>query len=149
MKLKLPNLTWRTRKRLKTTALILGSLAALTFALWLCWILWLGRFVVYTGDTVRLDFDWVTPGEFVAAVEPEKQDVNILFDDGSEVVVDRTKPLERMAGFYVTIDMLTEDVAEVERLIREQPKGTAIMLELKSGTGNYYYKTSMPDATVS
>ena len=149
MKLKAPNLTWRTRKRLKTAALVLGSAAAICFALWLCWILWLGRFVVYTGDTVRLDFDWVTPGEFVAAVEPEKQDVNILFDDGSEVVVDRTKPLERMAGFYVTIDMLTEDVAEVERLIREQPKGTAIMLELKSGTGNYYYKTSMPDATVS
>ena len=149
MKLKAPNLTWRTRKRLKTVALVLGSVAAVSFALWLCWILWLGRFVVYTGDTVRLDFDWVTPGEFVAAVEPEKQDVNILFDDGSEVVVDRTKPLERMAGFYVTIDMLTEDVAEVERLIREQPKGTAIMLELKSGTGNYYYKTSMPDATVS
>ena len=149
MKLKAPNLTWRTRKRLKTAAIVLGSAAAICFALWLCWILWLGRFVVYTGDTVRLDFDWVTPGEFVAAVEPEKQDVNILFDDGSEVVVDRTKPLERMAGFYVTIDMLTDDVAEVERLIREQPKGTAIMLELKSGTGNYYYKTSMPNATVS
>ena len=149
MKLRAPNLTWRTRKRLKTAAIVLGSAAAICFALWLCWILWLGRFVVYTGDTVRLDFDWVTPGEFVAAVEPEKQDVNILFDDGSEVVVDRTKPLERMAGFYVTIDMLTDDVAEVERLIREQPKGTAIMLELKSGTGNYYYKTSMPNATVS
>lgn len=149
MKLKKPNLTWRTRKRLKAAALILGSVAAVSFALWLCWILWLGRFVVYSGDTVRLDFDWVTPGEFVEAEEPTRPEVNIIFDDGSEVVVDRTKPLERMSGFYVTIEMLTEDVAEVERLIREQPKGTAIMLELKSGTGNYYYKTAMPNATVS
>ena len=63
--------------------------------------------------------------------------------------MDRTKPLERMAGFYVTIDMLTDDVAEVERLIREQPKGTAIMLELKSGIGNFLYKTTMPNAKVS
>ena len=150
MKLKAPNLTWRTRKRLKAAAIVLGTVAGTAFALWLCWILWLGRFVVYTGDTVRLDFDWVTPGEFVAAVEPTRPEVDILFDDGSEeVVVDRTKPLERMAGVYVTIEMLTEDVAEVERLIREQPKGTAIMLELKSGSGNYYYKTSMPNATVS
>ena len=149
MKLKKPNLTWRTRKRLKTAAIVLGSAAALSLSLWLCWVLWLGRFVVYTGDTVRLDFDWVTPGSFVAAVEPTKPEINIIFDDGSEVVVDRTKPLERMAGFYVTIEMLTEDVAEVERLVREQPKGTAIMLELKSGTGNFYYKTSMPGATIS
>ena len=149
MKLKKPNLTWRTRKRLKTAAIALGSVVAVSVALWLCWILWLGRFVVYSGDAVRLDFDWVTPGEFVAAVEPTRPEVNIIFDDGSEVVVDRTKPLERMAGFYVTTQMLTDDVAEVERLIREQPKGTAIMLELKSGAGNYYYKTTMPDATVS
>ena len=149
MKLKKPNLTWRTRKRLKTAAIVLGSAAALSLSLWLCWVLWLGRFVVYTGDTVRLDFDWVTPGDYVEAVEPTKPEINIIFDDGSEVVVDRTKPLERMSGFYVTTEMLTDDVAEVERLIREQPKGTAIMLELKSGSGNFYYNTTMPNATVS
>ena len=149
MKLKKPNLTWRTRKRLKTAAIALGSVVAVSVALWLCWILWLGRFVVYSGDAVRLDFDWVTPGAFEQAVEPTRPEVNIIFDDGSEVVVDRTRPLERMSGFYVTIEMLTDDVAEVERLIREQPKGTAIMLELKSGAGNYYYKTAMPNATVS
>ena len=149
MKLKAPNLTWRTKKRLKTAAIVLGSTAALAFSAWLCWILWLGRFVVYTGDSVRLDFDWVTPGEYVEALEPTTPEVNIIFDDGSEVVVDRTKPLERMSGFYVTIEMLTDDVAEVERLIREQPKGTAIMLELKSGSGNFYYDTTMPNAKVS
>ena len=149
MKLRAPNLTWRTRKRLKTAAIVLGSIVSVSLALWLCWILWLGRFVVYTGDTVRLDFDWVTPGEFIDATEPSKPDVQIIFDDGSEVVVDRTKPLERMTGFYVTTDMLTGDLAEVERLIREQPKDTSILLELKSGTGNYYYSTTMPNATVS
>ena len=87
MKLKKPNLTWRTRKRLKTAAIVLGSAAALSLSLWLCWVLWLGRFVVYTGDTVRLDFDWVTPGDYVEAVEPTKPEINIIFDDGSEVVV--------------------------------------------------------------
>ena len=149
MKLKAPNLTYRTRRRLKTAGLLLGSIVAVSVIVWLCWILWLGRFVVYARDGVRLDFDWVTPGAFEQAVEPTRPEVNIIFDDGSEVVVDRTKPLERMSGFYVTTGMLTDDVAEVERLIREQPKGTAIMLELKSGTGNYYYKTAMPNATVS
>ena len=149
MKLKKPNLTWRTRRRLSTTLWILGAVTAAVLTVWVCWILWLGRFVVYTGDSVRLDFDWVTPGEFVEAVEPTRPEINIIFDDGSEVVVDCTKPLERMSGFYVTIEMLLDDVDEVERLIREQPKGTAIMLELKSGSGNFLYKTTMPNAKVS
>jgi hypothetical protein len=149
MKLKLPNLTWRTRKRLKTTALILGSLAALTFALWLCWILYLGRFVVYSRNGVRLDFDWVTPGSFVTAEEPPQQDVTILYDDGSETVVERKKELEKLTGCTISLDMLTGDLSEVDEAIRQQPKGTAVLLELKSGTGNFYYKTTMPNAKVS
>ena len=149
MKLKLPNLTWRTRKRLKTTALILGSAAALTFALWLCWILYLGRFVVYSRNGVRLDFDWVTPGSFVTAEAPPEQDVTILYDDGSETVVERKKELEKLTGCTISLDMLTGDLAEVDEAIRQQPKGTAVLLELKSGPGNFYYKTTMPNAKVS
>ena len=149
MKLKLPNLTWRTRKRLKTTALVLGSVTALTFLLWLCWVLWLGRFVVYSREGVRLDFDWVTPGSFVAAVPPEERPVNILYDDGSETVVEKSRELEKLIGCTVSIDLLTDDLAAVDAAIRQQPKGTAILLELKSGTGNFYYKTAMPKANVS
>ena len=57
MKLKRPNLTWRTRRRLKTAGLILGGTAALGFLVWLCWVLWLGRFVVYSREAVLIDFD--------------------------------------------------------------------------------------------
>ena len=150
MKLKAPNLTYRTRKRLKTAGLLLGGVAALGTLVWLCWVLWLGRFVVYSREEVKLDFDWVTPGEFVAAVPPEKKEVNILYDDGSDVVVvDRTKPLEQLSGFYVTTSMLLDDPKAVEDLIREQPKGTAILLELKTGTGNFCYKSTLPNAPVS
>lgn len=149
MKLKVPNLTWRTRQRLKTTAVVVGTVLALALALWICWILWLGRFVVYSRDGVRLDFDWVTPGPFVTAVEPERMAVNIRYDDGDEPVVERSKELEQLTGCYITIEMLTGDIAEVDRLVREQPKGTAVMLELKSGTGNFYYDTKMPNASVS
>ena len=146
MKLKVPNLTWRTRQRLKTTAVVVGTVLAVALALWICWILWLGRFVVYSRDGVRLDFDWVTPGPFVTAVEPERMSVNIRYDDGDEPVVERSKELEQLTGCYITIEMLTGDIAEVDRLVREQPKGTAVMLELKSGTGNFYYDTKMPNA---
>ena len=77
MKLKAPNLTWRTRKRLKTAGILLGSVLALALAAWLCWILWLGRFVVYSRDAVRLDFNWQTPGPFVTAEPPQEPTINL------------------------------------------------------------------------
>lgn len=149
MKLKAPNLTWRTRKRLKTALSALGILTAAGLTVWLCWVIWLGRFVVYSRDTVRLDFDWVVPGPFVTAEPPEEQPVEILYDDGSQTIIDRTKDLEQISGFYITTEMLSGDLEEVNRLVREQPKGSAILLELKSGTGNFYYDTQMPKGKVS
>lgn len=149
MKLKAPHLTWQTRKRLKAAGLVLGILAAAAGLVWLCWVLWLGRFVVYSRSEVRLDFDWQTPGEFVAAVPPEELPVSILYDDGYEEVVERSPELARLNGFFVSAEMLTGDLEEVDRIIREQPKGSAIMLELKSGSGTFYYETTLPGATVS
>lgn len=149
MNLKLPNLTWRARKRLKTTALVLGSVVAVSLALWLCWIIWLGRFVVYSREGVRLDFEWVTPGDYVTALPPEEKPINIVYDDGNEMVVERSRELEKLSGSTVSLDLLTGDIAQLDKLIRQQPKGTAILLELKSGTGSFYYKTAMPNATVS
>lgn len=143
------NLTWRTRKRLRTLGMALGILVLVSVTVWLCWVIWLGRFVVYSRDSVRLDFDWETPGDFITAEPPEEQPITIIYDDGSQTVVDRTKELEQISGCYITAEMLTGDLAEVDRIVREQPKGSAIMLELKSGTGNFYYDTELPNAKVS
>ena len=149
MTLKLPKLTWRTRRRLKTAAIVLGSIAAAAVLVWLCWILWLGRFVVYSREGVRLDFEWVTPGSYVAAVPPEEMPIHIVYDDGNEMVVERSKELEQLTGVTVSIDLLSGDIAQLDQLIRQLPKGTAILLELKSGTGSFCYETAMPNATVS
>ena len=147
--MKLPALTWRTKKRMKALGWTLGIVTLVSLTLWLCWIIWLGRFVVYSRDAVRLDFDWVVPGPFIAAEPPEQPPVNIVYDDGSETVVERTKELTQLSGCYITIDMLTGDLEEVDRIIREQPKGTALMLELKNGSGTFYYDTDLPNASVS
>lgn len=149
MNLKFPKLTWRTRKRMKLLALTLGSLAAMALALWVCWILWLGRFVVYSRDGVRLDFDWVRPGEFVVAAPPEHMEVNIRYEDGLEAPVEPSGELTQITGNIITLDMLTGDIAQLDQIVREQPKGTAVLLELKAGNGTFYYDTAMPGASVS
>ena len=149
MKLRMPQFTWRTRRRLKTAGILLGSLLALALVVWMCWILWLGRFVVYSRDAVRLDFQWQTPGPFQVAEPPEEDVINILYDDGTETVIQRNQALAQLNGCYITAQMLIDDIAGVEELIRELPKGTAIMLELKAGSGTFYYDTELPQASVS
>ena len=120
MMLKLPNLTYRTRKRMKTAAVILGGTLALILTVWLCWILWLGRFVVYSREGVRLDFDWVTPGTFTVAEPPEQMPINIRFNDGSEPLEEQSRELAQLNGRYITLEMLSGDLSEVDKFIREQ-----------------------------
>ncbi len=141
--------SYRARRRWRSLGIFLGIAAASVLVLWVCWLLWLGRFVVYTRDAARLDFDWSTSGEFVAARPPVKEPVTIVYDDGKEIVAEKSKDLQRLTGVYVTTDMLTEDLDAVERLIWEQPVGSAVMLELKSGGGNFYYNTAIPGAPIS
>ena len=139
MKLKRPNLTWRARKRLKALAITLGILLSVAVLTWLCWVIWLGRFVVYSRDSVRLDFDWQTPGEFVVAEPIVQEPVEIRYDEDAEDSVVRSHALAQLSGCYITTDLLTGDLTELNRIIREQPKGSAIMLELKNGNGNFFY----------
>ena len=149
MKLRPLNLTWRTRRRLKALGIFHGTVLTLALVVWLCWILWLGRFVVYSRDAARLDFDWQMSGTFVDALPPESPTVSILYDDGTNIQIQRNQPLSQMNGYYITAQMLVDDMDAVDALVRELPKGTAVMLELKSGSGTFYYDTEMPQASVS
>ncbi len=141
--------SYRARRRWRSLGMFLGGLTAVVLVVWGCWLLWLGRYVVYSRDAALLDFDWQTPGAFVTAQKPQREPVTIVYDDGKELVQVQSKDLQRLSGVYITTSMLTEDLEAVERLIWEQPKGSAIMLELKSGGGNFYYETAIPDAPIS
>ena len=144
------NMTWRARRRLKRLGRILGVTAAVCAAVLACWVIWLGRFVVYTRTEARLDFNWAPNGEAVAAVPPEKAPVTIHYNEGDEVIVEKSTELGKISGVYVTGAMLRQDTAEVDTLVRQQEKGSAILIDLKNGLGSFYYPTSLPGtSTVS
>ena len=78
----LPYRTRRMLKRLGITALIVLLVAAVV---WLCWFLWLGRYVVYTRDQgAKLDFNRpsteITGQQAVAP--PPSEPVSIYFNEG-------------------------------------------------------------------
>lgn len=142
-------LTYRTRRRLNALWKFLMVSAVVFVVVWICWILWLGRFVVYTADGAlfRLDEPYTFEGGEVA-VPPENPTVAVYYNEGSDKVNTSTE-LGIIYGYYATTNMLLNSVEDVEKAISDLPSGSAVMLDLKSIYGNFYYNTAIPGASVA
>ena len=138
------NITFKTRQRLRrigTTALIVALVLAIA---WFCWIVWLERYVVYTQDGAKVDFtlsDQLT--DFGQTAEPPvpAETVSIYYNEGAAAVETSTE-LTQLYGYYIDVTML-QDIDSVRSKISTLPAGTAIMLDVKSIHGAFYYSTSL------
>lgn len=142
-------MTYRARRRLRSCLVGLGVVALLAVLAWGCWMLWLQRFVVYTPDGAVLNFQQdyrIDGGE--PAVEPVQSTVPIHYNEGEDRVNNSTE-LTQITGYYATTSMLLDSVTDVRTSITALPKGTAVMLDLKSGFGNFYYSTDVVGASVT
>lgn len=142
-------MTYRTRRRLKKTGAVLGGLLLAAFVIWGCWFIWLERFVVYSADgaELRLDEPYTFEGGEVA-VPPEKITVAIHYNEGEDKV-NTSSELGMISGCYASTSMLLDSVEAVDRAIQALPPGSAVMLDLKSIYGNFYYNTDIPGAPVA
>ena len=74
---------FRTRqllRRIAVTVLVLVLIAAVVLG---CWVLWLDRYIIYTRDGVKLDFDLppsLTPGRPAVPPAPGKP-VDIVYQE--------------------------------------------------------------------
>ena len=50
------NIPYRTQRMLKRVGTVLMAVLVVGVAAWLCWVVWLQRYVVYTSDGAELDF---------------------------------------------------------------------------------------------
>ena len=138
-------LTYRTRRRLRQAGLT--ALAALIIAavVWTCWIIWVERYIVYTREGAVLDFSLAhqDPGEGQLALPPaDGEPVSIFYNDGTDIA-ELDVSLRQVSGFYITADMLLGDLDTLRATIDALPVGTAVMVELKSVRGTYYYTTNI------
>ena len=145
-------LSYRSRRALRrfcTVLLVLALLAALGL---LCWLLWLNRFVIYTKDGVKLDFgisDEFQPGQ-LAGTQSTENTIQIEFDQ-TEPTEPPSTELKQLSGYYITLDMLKGDMSSLKEQISQLPKGTAVMLDVKSIRGEFYYSSNVgnPSSAVS
>lgn len=142
--------SYRFRHNLRKFVTALFWVAVLCAALFLCWLLWLNRFIVYTRDGAKLNFDQDThfPQGEIALRPTEDTSVNIYFDEGNQQPdVDETE-LKQLSGIYLTTDMLlSKNFDATAQALKDLPAGSTILLEVKSIHGRYYYNTDMGPAS--
>lgn len=142
-------MTYRARRRLQRFGTVVLWLLLTALVVGACWFIWLERFVVYDAEGAHLRFDYVSPaGEAQIAQPPQRETVAIHYNEGDEYV-DNTAELSQIRGYYATTSMLGDGVDAVKSAIAALPEGSAVMLDLKSGFGNFYYSTTLPDAPVT
>ncbi len=136
---------YRTRNALRklcVTVLVLVLAAALAL---LCWLLWLNRYVIYTRDGAKLNFDLsleFSQGDPVVAPTTGPA-VDIYYNEGDNVVIPESTELTQLSGIYITGEMLADDIAAIRQQLKTLPADTPVMLDVKNIRGEFYYTTSL------
>lgn len=143
------NMTYRTRRRLHRLGTVLGWTLIGLILVWICWFFWLERYVVYSADgaELRLNEPYTFEGGVIAE-PPEEATVAIHYNEGDDKV-NTSSELGHLSGSYATTSMLLDSVEAVDAAIQQLPGGSAVMLDLKSIYGNFYYNTHISGAPVA
>lgn len=138
---------YRTRSFLKRLGALLVMLAVVAVAVWLCWLAWLDRFVVYTRDEgAKLDFSMSSQdisGQPVQKPEQGEQ-VSVYYNEGVNAI-NTSKELTQIIGYYITAAELETNFDAVQAQLKQLPKDTPVMLDMKSIYGNFFYSSAVSE----
>ena len=143
-------MSYRTRRFFRRSIIVLLWLAVIGLLAWGCWMVWIQRYVVYTRDGVKIDMDRSTvdiAGE-VATPPAPRDPVSIYFTPEEEITGTGAK-LYQILGYYVPTDALLHDVAAASNQIDLLTPGSAVMIDLKSIYGNFFYSTRIDGAPIA
>lgn len=136
---------YRTRQMLKRLLIGLSILLLFAAVLLLCWFLWLQRYVVYTDDGAKLDFNMSLqfPDGQVARPPESSANAEMIYGDGTDATTPVFKELGKVNGYYVSMEALKADFSGVSEQILALPAGSAVMLEMKNSQGEFAYSSAM------
>ena len=144
------SIPFRTRRRLYRIGIAVTALLLALTVFWLCWVIWLQRYVVYTDAGAKLDFSSSSYGVLgEVATPPVAQDkISIFYNEGADAI-DTSRDMAQINGYYITSDMFKNDYDNVLLQVERLSAGTAVMIEMKGPYGSFYYNSKLADATIS
>lgn len=138
---------YRIRRGLQRFFVAISILALFAVVLLAAWMLWLSRYVIYTEDGAKLDFDLspnLSQGELAQPPSTEET-VHISYGNTDELINLNNKELQKLAGFTISAEMLT-DLPAVQAAVAQLPAGTAVLLDVKNVRGEFYYQSLLGPA---
>ena len=144
------SIPYRHRRTLKRVGILLAALFLIFTVTWLCWVVWLQRYVIYTDNGAELNFSlssYEISGK--EAVKPEaQQNISIFYNEGADAI-DTTHEMTQLNGYYITSEMFQQDIDYVMLQVERFPAGTPVMIDMKGGFGSFFYNSNLSDAVIS
>ncbi len=146
-------LSYHGKLRLKRLGIALGILLLIALVALGCWFVWMQRYIVYTRDGVVFDYERSTleleDKPHNGDAQRETVSLNILIDDGEDDEENQTQNTGILSGVYVDTALLLKGVDRAKEALGELTPGSAVMVDVKSKFGNFYYTTAINGASQS
>lgn len=138
--MKIPYRTRKLLQRIGTAVLIVVLVAVLTAV---GGMLWSDKYIYYTRQGAVMDWDQPPISEDgQLAVPPEDgQSIPIYYEDGQSAA-NTNQELAQLVGYYIDAEQL-KDISAVKAQLQALPRGTPVMVEVKSIYGGYYYSSAI------
>lgn len=140
------SISYRARARWRKGLTVGLFVLALLLLASVLFVVYLGRFVVYTPDGARLDFgrdssrDLAVESSVPVTTAPlERIEIEFASPDP------HGQTSELVNGWYIDLDMLQDPAAVLEAVQALSPPCT-VMIDLKGGNGSFYYSTAIDGA---
>lgn len=141
---------YRTRRKLSRFGIVFTAVAVIGLVAWLCWVVWLERYVVYSGNAATLDFSVSAQdlsGE-VAKPPVAEENVPIYYNEGSDAL-NISSDLPQLNGYYISLNNMKSNMDSIMTTIQRLDPETAVMVDLKDGYGNFFYNTNLENTYIS
>ena len=139
--------TYRNKRAVRKTARILGCILLALALLVIGRVLYVQRYVTYTPDGVRLDYDQHLDYTGQEQLEPDPADYpfETVLDAVAETDGEAEKQT-RLDGYSISTTMLVNGVEQVRQALKEVEGYNAVVIDVKSIYGNFYYSTELTGA---
>ena len=140
--------SYRNKRTLRRIALIALLAVVLLGLLILARISYLGRYVVYSPNGVYFDKTQKlqrTPQTPEGPADAEDYPFETILSAAAEET-DVDPNAVQLQGFYISTTMLANSVDEVRQALADADGYNAVLIDVKSPLGNFYYSTDIADA---
>ena len=143
--------SYRNKRRARIILAVLGVAVLAVLLACILRFIYLQRYLVYGNDGVTLDFEQDLQSDRGPMETQDLSDypVEVLApEENMAVSAQASEEMTRLSGFYATTSMLL-DMPSVTDALEEQESISALLLDMKSIYGNFYYASTIPGAVQS